>query len=48
MRDLVSAILEVFDAASDLEKLIKEVEKESKRTVSTARLVIRVVGEKSK
>ena len=44
--DLVSSILEVFDSASDLEKLINEVEKESKRTISTARLVIKVLEKK--
>jgi len=36
---LVSAILEVLDAASTLEKLIDEVERESKRTIRTAKLV---------
>jgi hypothetical protein len=41
--NLVSAILEVFDSATDLEKLIKEIEKESKRTVSTARLILNVM-----
>lgn len=46
--DLVSSILEVFDSASDLEKLINEVEKESKRTINTARLVIKVVQKKSR
>jgi len=44
--DLVSAILEVFDSASDLEKLINEVEKESKRTVRTARFTINVLQKK--
>ena len=37
--DLVSAMLEVFDSASDLEKLIDEVERESVRTVNIVRLV---------
>jgi hypothetical protein len=41
--DLVSAILEVFDSASNLEKLIGEVERESMRTVNTARLVIKAL-----
>ncbi len=41
--NLVSAILEVFDSATDLEKLIKEIEKESKRTLSTARLILNVL-----
>jgi len=45
--NLVSCILEVFDSASDLEKLINEVEKESKRTISTAKLVIQVIQKKS-
>lgn len=46
--DLVSAILEVFDSASDLEKLINEVDKESKRTIRTARLTIKVLQKKQK
>jgi len=46
--DLVSAILEVFDSASDLEKLIGEVEKESKRTIRTARLTIKVLQKEQK
>jgi len=46
--DLVSSILEVFDSASDLEKLINEVEKESKRTVRTARLTIKALQNKRK
>jgi hypothetical protein len=37
--NLVSAILEVFDSATELEKLIKEVEKESKRTIHTAMIL---------
>lgn len=41
--NLVSAILEVFDSATDLEKLVKEIEKESKRTLSTARLILNVI-----
>jgi hypothetical protein len=45
--NLVSAILEVFDSATDLEKLIKDVEKESKRTITTYRLIISVI-QKSK
>jgi hypothetical protein len=44
--NLVSAILEVFDSASDLEKLIKEVERESNRTINTAKLVIKVLQKK--
>ncbi|MFQ5759178.1 MAG: hypothetical protein ACE5IF_05830, partial [Candidatus Bathyarchaeia archaeon] len=46
--DLVSAILEVFDAASGLEKLVKEIEKEGKRTISTAKLVVRIIGKRKK
>jgi hypothetical protein len=46
--NLVSAILEVFDSATDLEKLIKEIEKESKRTLSTARLILNVMGTRKK
>jgi hypothetical protein len=45
---LVSAILEVFDSATDLEKLIKEIEKESKRTVSTFRLILNVMRSSKK
>jgi len=41
--NLVSAILEVFDSASDLEKLVNEVERESKRTINTAKLVIKAL-----
>jgi hypothetical protein len=41
--NLVSAILEVFDSATALENLIKEIEKESKRTLSTARLILKVI-----
>ena len=41
--NLVSAMLEVFDSASDLEKLIKEIERESERTINTARLVMQVI-----
>jgi hypothetical protein len=41
--NLVSAILEVFDSATELEKLIKDVEKESKRTIHTAELVIKAI-----
>ena len=41
--DLVSAILEVFDSASDLEKLIDEVEKESKRTIRIVRLAAKML-----
>lgn len=41
--NLVSSILEVFDSATDLEKLIKDVEKESKRTIYTAMLVIKAI-----
>jgi hypothetical protein len=44
--NLVSAILEVFDSASDLEKLINEVEKEGRRTVRTAKLVVRALQKK--
>lgn len=45
--NLVSSILEVFDSASDLEKLINEVERESMRTVSTAKLVMKALGKTS-
>lgn len=41
--DLVSAILEVFDSASDLEELINEVEKEIKRTIWLAKMAIEAV-----
>ena len=41
--NLVSAMLEVFDSASDLEKLIKDVEKESSRTIYTAKLVMQAI-----
>jgi phenylpropionate dioxygenase-like ring-hydroxylating dioxygenase large terminal subunit len=37
--NLVSAILEVFDSATDLEKLIKDVEKESKRTIYIIKVI---------
>jgi len=46
--NLLSAILEVFDSATDLEKLIKEIEKESKRTLSTARLILKVIQARKK
>lgn len=46
--NLVSAILEVFDSATELEKLIKDVEKESKRTITTAKLIINVMQRSKK
>jgi hypothetical protein len=47
VKDLVS-ILEVFDSASDLERLVNNVEKESKRTINTAKLVVKVLERKQK
>jgi hypothetical protein len=46
--DLVSAILEVFDSASSLEKLINEVEKQCKRITRTVSFIIKAVEKKQK
>ncbi len=43
--NLVSAMLEVFDSASNLEKLTKEIERESERTINTAKLVLQAIQE---